>query len=102
MFGSFLAPRLLAATDPMSSSSGASDPMSGSPADRNTGKKKQDRGGWQGGLSAAGKSLQSSGSQMMSDARSEEASRIGPVSYKRGGKVRKMKRKLKMRAKPRK
>ena len=40
-------------------------------------------------LSAAGSSLSSSGSQMMDDARYEEASRIGPVSYKRGGKTRK-------------
>jgi hypothetical protein len=42
-----------------------------------------------GALSAAGSSLSSSGSQMTDDARYEEASRIGPVAYKRGGKVRK-------------
>jgi hypothetical protein len=41
------------------------------------------------GAKAAGRSLSESGQSMMSDARSEAASRVGPVSYRRGGKVRK-------------
>lgn len=38
---------------------------------------------------AAGRSLSSSGQSMMAASRDEAASRSGPVSYKRGGKVRK-------------
>ncbi len=44
---------------------------------------------WKSAAKAAGRSLSESGQSAMSDARSEAASRIGPVSYKRGGKVRK-------------
>jgi hypothetical protein len=53
------------------------------------GKDSRGSGGLRAGLKAAGSSLSSSGSQMTDDARYEEASRIGPVAYKRGGKVRK-------------
>ena len=62
-----------------------SNPNVGSPADRQTGKKKENRGGWQGGLKAAGGALQSTGRDLM-EAGAEN--RITPVAYKRGGKVR--------------
>jgi hypothetical protein len=54
--------------------------------------------GIRGGLKAAGKSLMSSGQDELDRAASE---RITPVSMKRGGKVRKAKRKGKRQAKPR-
>jgi hypothetical protein len=40
-------------------------------------------------VKSAGRSLSASGQAMMSDSREQAESRIGPVSYKRGGKVRK-------------
>lgn len=55
-------------------------------------------GGIRGGLKASGKSLMSSGQDELDRAASE---RITPVSMKRGGKVRKAKRKGKRQAKPR-
>ena len=44
---------------------------------------------WKKGLKAAGRSLSSSGQSMMDQSRSDSASRIGPVTYHSGGKVRK-------------
>lgn len=44
---------------------------------------------WKKKLRAAGRSLNESGNSEMDASRSEAASKIGPVSYKRGGKVRK-------------
>jgi len=41
------------------------------------------------GLKEGGRDLSESGNRMMSDARDEAASKIGPVQYHRGGKVRK-------------
>ena len=52
-----------------------------------------------GGMRAAGSSLMKSGQSELNRSSGQGWS---PVSFKRGGKVRKMKRKLKMRAKPRK
>ena len=72
-----------------------SNPNVGSPADRATGAKKKDRGGLQGGLRAAGASLQASGQDEMDRASSE---RITPVAYRKGGKVRKAKHRVKPRA----
>ena len=40
-------------------------------------------------VSAAGRSLSSSGQQMLSDSRDTAASKIGAVSYRKGGKTRK-------------
>jgi SLT domain-containing protein len=54
--------------------------------DRSQGTQDNDRGGWQGGLRAAGKSLQKLGDRQLEDASNR---RITPVAYKRGGKVRK-------------
>lgn len=47
---------------------------------------------WKGGAKAAGRSLSSSGDSMISDSRDEAAYKIGAVSYRTGGKVRKAKR----------
>ena len=44
---------------------------------------------WKSAAKAGGRSLSESGQSAMMDARSEAASRIGPVSYRKGGKVRK-------------
>jgi hypothetical protein len=88
MFGSFLAPRLF---DDAGSSDGDSGGNSGS--SRTTGDKK--KSGWRGGLSAAGSSLTKTGGDMLDRAASE---RITPSSYRKGGKVRKMKRKVKPRS----
>jgi len=46
-------------------------------------------GGLKAGLRAGGSSLSSSGRSMMSDAGAQASSRIGPVQYHKGGKVRK-------------
>ena len=68
------------------SSSGST---SGSSMDSTSGPKKKrwSQSGAGRTLSAAGSSLSSSGSQMIDDSRYEAASRIGPVSYKKGGRV---------------
>ena len=50
---------------------------------------------WKRGLKAAGKSLSSSGSDLMDRAASE---RISPVQYRKGGKIRKKKSRVKSRA----
>ena len=42
---------------------------------------------WKSAAKAGGRSLSESGQSAMMDARSEAASRIGPVSYKKGGRV---------------
>lgn len=44
---------------------------------------------WKKAAQAAGRRLSASGDDMMSRAASDADSRIGPVQYKRGGKVRK-------------
>ena len=61
---------------------------------RQTAKGKSDRAdsGVRGGLKAAGSSLSTSGDRMISDSRDEAASKIGAVSYRKGGKIRKAKR----------
>jgi len=44
---------------------------------------------WKKGVAAAGRSLSASGQQMLSDSRDTAASKIGAVSYRKGGKTRK-------------
>ena len=62
------------------------------------GKDDRDKGGVRGGLKAAGSSLMRSGSDEMDRASSE---RITPSSFRKGGKIRKSKRKGKRQVKPR-
>jgi hypothetical protein len=55
-----------------------------------------DSGGWKSsklakGIKSAGKSLTQTGNQQLSQSTGEAASRVGPVQYKRGGKIRKSK-----------
>jgi hypothetical protein len=61
----------------------SSSTSSGDPSSPWKGSKRQK------GVESAGRSLSSAGQSMMSDSRSEAASNIHAVSYKRGGKVRK-------------
>jgi hypothetical protein len=44
---------------------------------------------WKSAAKAAGSELSSYGTEMMNESRSDSASRIGPVSYKKGGRVKK-------------
>jgi hypothetical protein len=88
MFGSFLAPRLMDGND--SGSGGAANDSVAQQAAR---KKVQDR---KDAFKAAGRQLSSEGDSLMSGAREDAASRIGAVSYRKGGKVRKSKRSEKM------
>ena len=59
---------------------------------------RKDSSGVRGGMKAAGSSLMRSGSDEMDRASSE---RIAPSQFKRGGKIRKSKRKGKRQVKPR-
>lgn len=68
--------------DPMSADSHKSD----APA-KDKGRWKDSKGA--SALGAAGKSMSSSGQSMMDRSAEEASSRIGPVSFKRGGKTRK-------------
>lgn len=59
------------------------------------GKKDRSSSGLRGGLKAAGASISSSGQDMLDRSSSD---RINPVAYRKGGKVRKSKRKAKPRS----
>jgi hypothetical protein len=85
MFGSFLAPRLM--DDWGGDDSGGSSSSSSSSGSRSSSGWKKSRAA--SGVRAAGQSLSASGNQMMSDSRDDAASRIGAVSYRKGGKTRK-------------
>jgi hypothetical protein len=88
MFGSFLILRLFAQGDPDGDSAGGNSGGGGDSGNSNGAIRRSDAK-QKAAFKAAGRTMTSEGDSLMSGSRSEAASHIGPVSYKRGGRVKK-------------